>query len=228
VSAIHDLFLGLDRCGPGDADSLRRALALAGTRPDAAVLDAGCGVGADLPALLAAVPQGRVVAIDTAAPFIERVRARFPQVRAEVADMADPPGGPFDLIWSAGAVYNIGIGPALAAWRAKLVPGGRVAVSDLRWSGPARPQAVADFFAAEGIALTDADAMEAEVAAVGWRVLGAMWLPASAWAAYYGPLEPALATCPDPELVAAFRAEIALWRAQGGSFGYRLLVVEPD
>lgn len=227
MSAILDLFLGLDRCGPGDADSLRWALAFAGTRPDAAVLDAGCGVGADLPALLAAVPQGRVVAIDTAAPFIDRVRARFPQVRAEVADMADPPGGPFDLIWSAGAVYNLGVGPALAAWRGHLAPGGRAAFSDLRWRGAARPPAVAAFFAAEGIALTDAATMDAEVAAVGWRVLGAMWLPASAWAAYYEPLEPALATCPDPELVAAFRAEIALWRGQGDAFGYRLVVVEP-
>lgn len=227
MSAIYDLFLGLDRCGPGDADSLRWALALAGTRTDAAVLDAGCGVGADLPALLAAVPRGRIVAVDTAAPFIDRVRARFPRVRAEVADMAAPPGGPFDLIWSAGAVYNLGIGPALAAWRGHLAPGGRVALSDLRWTGAARPQAVAEFFATEGITLTDAAAMDAEVAAVGWRVMGAMWLPRTAWAAYYEPLEPALATCPDPELVAAFRAEIALWRAQGDAYGYRLVVVEP-
>lgn len=228
MSALVDLFLTLDRCGPGDADSLRWALGVAGTRPDAAVLDAGCGMGADLPALLAAVPQGRVVAVDTAAPFIARVRARVPQVRAEVADMADPPGGPFDLIWSAGAVYNLGVGPALAAWRGHLAAGGRVAFSDLCWTGQARPRAVADFFAAEGVALVDAPALEAQVAAAGWRVLGAMWLPPSAWAAYYQPVEGALGACPDPDVVAGFRAEIALWRRFGGSYGYRLMVCAPD
>ena len=226
--SIHDLFLGLDRCGPGDADSLRWALGVAGTRPDAAVLDAGCGVGADLGTLLAAVPQGRVVAVDAAEAFIDRVRARFPQVRAAVADMADPPGGPFDLIWSAGAVYAIGVGAALAAWRGHLAPGGRVAFSDLRWRGADRPQAVADFFAAEGVALTDAGALEAEVAAAGWRTLGAMWLSSGAWAAYYEPLALALDGCADADLVAAFRAEIALWRTHGAAYGYRLTVVAPD
>jgi cyclopropane fatty-acyl-phospholipid synthase-like methyltransferase len=60
--SIFRLFDGLDLCAPGDADSLTRAAA--GLAPDAAVLDAGCGRGADLPVLLSLVPEGRVTAID--------------------------------------------------------------------------------------------------------------------------------------------------------------------
>jgi cyclopropane fatty-acyl-phospholipid synthase-like methyltransferase len=219
---IFDLFDGLDRAGPGDRESLDRALA--GLAPDAAVLDAGCGRGADLPALLAMVPRGRVVAVDTAPAFIAHVRVAFPQARAEVADMASPPGGPFDAIWSAGAVYQIGVGTALAAWRAHLVPGGRVAFSDLCLTGAAAAPAVSAFFAAEGVTLRDAAALEAEVQAAGYRIADAFWLPPAAWEAYYLPLERRLGALPENAVARGFRDEIALWRAHGGDFGYRLVV----
>ena len=222
---IFDLFDGLDRAGPGERESLDRALA--GVAPDAAVLDAGCGRGADLPALLARVPQGRVVAVDTSPDFIAHVRAAFPAVQAEVADMADPPGGPFDAIWSAGAVYHLGVGAALAAWRAHLAPGARVAFSDLCLTGPAPAPAVTAFFAAEGVTLREAAALEAEVRAAGYRIADAFWLPTEAWAAYYLPLERRLDGLPENAVARGFRDEIALWRAHGGDFGYRLVVAQP-
>lgn len=224
---IFALFAPLERAGPGDAESLRRVLAAAGTPPDGVILDAGCGTGADLAVLLAAVPRGRVVAVDTAAPFIAGLRTRFPGVAAHVADMTDPPGGPFDLIWSAGAIYHPGIGPALGAWRGHLRPGGRVAFSDLCWRGAPRAP-VRDFFAAEGVTLRSAEAMAAEVAAAGYRLLDAFWLGARGWRAYYEPLERRLDSfAGDPALIAAFRAEIALWRAEGDSFDYRIVIAEP-
>ncbi len=228
MSDIFALFAPLDRAGPGDAESLHWALAVAGTAPDATVLDAGCGTGADLAELLAAVPRGRVVAVDTAPAFIERVRARFSAVEAHVADMADPPGGPFDLIWSAGAVYHLGVGPALDAWAGHLRPGGRVAFSDLAWYRPDPPEAARAFWAAEGLRLTDAAGLEAQVAAAGWKVLGARWLGPAGWASYYEPLAARLAAFDgDPDLIAGFRAEIALWRAHGRWYDYRIIVAAP-
>jgi SAM-dependent methyltransferase len=192
------------------------------------VLDAGCGTGADLATLLAAVPRGRVVAVDSGPAFIARVRARYPQVEAHVADMADPPGGPFDLIWSAGAVYNLGVARALTSWRAHLKPGGRVAFSDLCWRVPDPPESARDFFASEGVAPTDAAELAALVSQPGWRVLGARWLGAAGWAAYYEPLERRLAKFSgDSGLIDGFRAEIALWREHGETYDYRLIVAEP-
>ena len=228
MSDIFALFAPLDRAGPGDAASLRRALAAAGTPPDAQVLDAGCGTGADLPALLSAVPRGRVVAVDTAAPFIARVRARFAGVEAYVADMAEPPGGPFDLIWSAGAVYHHGVASVLRAWAGHLAPGGRVAFSDLCWRGATAPREARDFWASAGLELPDAAGLEARVTAAGWRVLAAYRLGPAGWADYYEPLAARLDDFDgDPALVAGFRAEIALWRAYGAHYDYRLIVAVP-
>lgn len=229
MSAIFKLFEGLDRLGPGSAESLRWAMGVAGTRADARILDAGCGTGADLDTLEAVAPLGRIVAIDQAAPFIDRVKARFPRVDARVGDMLAPPDGPFDLIWSAGAVYHVGVAAALSAWRAHLAPGGRIAFSDLRLRVPTPPQEVARFFSDEGVSLDGVEALIAEVAAAGYHCLGERWVGPVGWASYYGPLESHLDTYRgDEALVATLRAEIALWRTHGVTYGYRLMVVEPN
>ena len=225
---IADLFTPLDRAGPGDPASLRWALGVAGTAPGAHVLDAGCGTGADLHALIAVLPDARITAIDTEPRFIERVRARFPAVRALVADMANPQGGPYDLIWSAGSVYQIGIEAALDAWAGNLAPDGRVAFSDLCWRVDDPPAEALAFWAGEGLTLGGPDALEARVCKAGWRVLGARWLGQGGWAAYYEPLVARLDSFQgDAALIAGFRAEIALWRAHGKSYDYRLIVAEP-
>ena len=227
--SLYRLFQGLDRCAPGDAASLIRAVgALA---PDAQVLDAGCGTGGDLPVLLSLVPRGRVTAVDLAEAFIDGIRQRHPQVRAEVADMLDPPPGPYDLIWSGGAIYNSGIGPALAAWARHLAPGGRVIFTDLVLRGAAASPEVAEFLAAEGVPLRDAAALRAEVAAAGWRVTDSFWLPDSAWDAYYLPVEgrmEALRGDPDfAEIIPSFQREIDLWRSHGSEYGYLLVQAVP-
>lgn len=227
---IYDLFDGLDRCAPGDADSLR--IACAGLAPTSQVLDAGCGTGADLPMLLALVPKGQVTAIDLAEPFIASIRARYPMVRAEVADMTHPPGGPYDLIWSGGAIYGPSVAKALTAWRSKLAPAGRVVFTDLvlRTSTPA-PEVVS-FFAAEGVPMRDAAALKSCVTAAGWRCRSCDLLPDRAWAAYYEPLELRLdgltIDATTAGVAAAFRAEIALWRQHGTDYGYALVVAVPQ
>lgn len=229
MNAILRLFEGLSLCAPSDPAALARVLA--GVRPDAVVLDAGCGRGADLPVLLAAVPRGRVVAVDLAAPFVAHVCATYPQVEAHLADMMAPPGGPFDLIWSGGAVYGHGVAACLGAWRGHLAPGGRVAFTELCWT-TATPSAVARaFWAGEYPDMGDLAALERAVGRAGYRLVQGEWLPASAWAAYYEPLVPRLdALAQEPgcqEVVEAFRAEIAVWRAAGQDYGYRLIVAEP-
>ena len=80
------------------------------------------------------MPNGHVTAIDRHAGFIEDIAARWRGLRVDtfLGDMLTPVG-PFDFIWSAGAVYNLGIFPALTAWRGALAPGGHVAFSHPGW-----------------------------------------------------------------------------------------------
>lgn len=238
TEAMADFFrihCDLPREGPGDRDSLAAALAVAGIGRDARILDAGCGPGADVAALLEHAPQGHVLAVDAHGPFAEHVAQRFagdPRVSARQGDMLQL-SGPFDLIWSAGAVYGVGITAALAAWRAVLAPGGVVAFSHLCWRGTDRPEEARAFWAGEFPDMTDADAVVAEIGRAGWSLCDARFLPPSAWQAYYGPLEArldVLAADAGPGLaaeIAAHRREIAVWRSCGDSFGYLLCVVRP-
>lgn len=234
-AALLTIHSGLPREGPGDRESLDWALGQAGVARSARVLDAGCGPGADIAGLLAHAPDGHVVAMEAHAPYAARVRAAFAidrRVSVLDGDMARPPGR-FDLIWSAGAVYFLGVTAALAGWRDHLAPGGAVVFSELSWcvADPA-PAAVA--FWAEGYpAITDAAGIAAQVQAAGYRVIAQRWLPRAAWAAYYDPLSARLAMLragADADMTAALdaeQAEIDLWRAHGGDYGYLQVVARP-
>ncbi len=221
------LFDGLTRAGPGDAESLGWAVARAGVPERAAILDAGCGMGADLGTLAALRPGARIVAVDLMETFVARVREVHPGIEVVCADMTDPPGGPFDFIWSAGAAYAPGVAACLLAWRGHLAPGGAVAFSDLCWRVAEPSAAARDFWAAEGLEMRDAEGLEAVVTAAGYRVEAARWLEPGAWAAYYEPVARRLAGLPEDDFTRAFAAEIALWRAHGGDYGYRLIVARP-
>jgi len=44
-----------------------------------------------------------------------------------------------DLLWSEGAIYNIGFERGVSEWRRFLKPGGTIAVSEASWFTPTRP-----------------------------------------------------------------------------------------
>jgi SAM-dependent methyltransferase len=47
--------------------------------------------------------------------------------------------GEFDVIWSEGAVYNMGFEAGVSAWRRFLKPGGKLIVSEITWLSATRP-----------------------------------------------------------------------------------------
>ncbi len=236
--AIHS---DLPREAPGSDATTRRALDLvrADMPPAPRVLDAGCGPGAASAVLLAELPQARIRAVDAHPPFVEAARARAAALGAAdrfegaTADMGAETG-PFDLIWCEGAIYALGVEPALRAWRGALAPGGRVVFSDALWLTDAPdPDAVEMWRAYPG--MTDAAGLDAAVARAGFAVLGGFLQPESDWDAYMDALEARLGAL-EPErettrggraALAETRGEIAVWRRRRGQYGYRLLVVAP-
>lgn len=51
-----------------------------------------------------------------------------------------------DLIWSEGAIYNIGFERGLNEWRKYLKTGGYIAVSEISWFTEQRPAEIHNFW----------------------------------------------------------------------------------
>jgi SAM-dependent methyltransferase len=238
--ALHS---GLPRVAPGSRGSTLRALAATGRAETArSVLDLGCGPGAHTIELARAMPQARISGLDLHAPFLEDLRARAAsagvggRVQGVHADMAAPPFADqyFDLLWSEGAIYQLGVGPALACWRRLLRPGGVLAFSDAVFL-PGAPVDLVAHWHRDYPSMTDVVGARAVVQAAGWQVLDDFLQPASDWEAYYDPLA---ARCDaleadwqnDPAglaVLAETRAEIAFHRTWGQHYGYAFFVVAP-
>ncbi len=229
--AIHS---SLPREGPGDRSTISWAMAFARPPADGRILDAGCGPGADIPWLVKYVPRGRVVAVDSHAPYAHQARARFrgdPRVKVIHGDMLQQ-SGPFNLVWAAGSLYAPGVERALPVLRWMLVPAGRIVFSDLCWTGPERPPEAVEFFSRTYPAMGDEMTLRSRVARAGMRFHVCTELSASAWEAYYAPLEKRLELLRrdvpgDPDLarqIETHEREIELWREYGDCFGYLLCV----
>jgi len=138
---FFEVYEPLPRQGPGSRASAARAFGLcSGLPPSPAVLDLGCGTGGQT-LHLAELTAGSIVAIDSHAPSIERLRIASVErglahrIQPLVGDIGSPSHAPdsFDLIWSEGALYNIGIENALRIYHPLLRPGGYFAFTDAVW-----------------------------------------------------------------------------------------------
>jgi len=228
LSPFFTLHSELPREGPGDADMPLWAVRRAQVRNGARILDAACGPGADIGALLNAVPGSTVTGLDKQAHFVAAASERFaknPRVDIRQGDIAEP-GGPYDLIWCAGALYFLGVEAGLRLWKKALSPGGLVAFSEPVWFTDDRPeQAVANW--AEYPAMTDEAGILSQVNAAGYRAIGTRPVSDAGWEAYYTPLDARIAqlraTNPGPDLTRILDeavAEAAAWRAHREVFGY--------
>lgn len=234
TNAFFTLYQSLDREGPGEPADVAWAAEVLGLATDARICDAGCGSGADVPALLAAAPEGRITAVDSHGPFIDELLLRIdadPRVTAYKGNMAKLKG-PYDLIWSAGALYFLGIEKGLKAWRPALAKGGAVAFSEPCLFTHAPSEATRRFWA-EYPGVTDAAGIDAQIRAAGFETIATRRLSDAAWEAYYRPLEARVAMLrpgADAELAAvldAAQTEIETFRAARAETGYLLSVVRP-
>jgi SAM-dependent methyltransferase len=135
----------------------------------------------------------------------------------------------FDLIWSEGAAYSVGVPVALAHWKALLAPGGRIAFSEIVWTSATPHSRTRAVFAEDYPAMTDAAGVRGWIAGAGLRIVGEFDVSQAGWAAYYGALEQRIAALAvvhgaDHPVLVAHRAEIETWREHGADFAYRFFV----
>lgn len=225
----------LPREGPGETADVAWAAEAAGLAQGARICDAGSGPGGDIGALLRAADGAHVTAIDAHAPFIDAARERWgadKRVDLVAGDYTEI-SGPFDLIWSAGAVYFHGIADLLPQWRPALAGGGAIAFSEPCLFSDGPPSDVVKAMWDDYRRLTNAAGIAAQVRLAGFEVVATRKLSDVAWESYYRPMEARIAelrATADTRMHKALdeaEAEIAAWRANRADTGYLLSVVKP-
>lgn len=244
IPTIHDLdfnliceyFLGQERQGPGNPEMTLRALSfIDGLDSRSRIADLGCGTGGQT-MTLAAATSCRITGLDIFPAFVDRFNERarelgvYGRVNGVVGSMDAPPfeEGTLDLIWSEGAIYNVGFERGLREWRQLLKPGGYVAVTENTWFTDQRPAPIADFWNA---AYPEIDTIPAKVAAMqraGYGFVAAFALPESTWADFYAWQPEAQkrfiqkhAGNPAAEaMMAAVKQERELWESYKALYGY--------
>jgi SAM-dependent methyltransferase len=244
----HPLFLSiygsLPRQGPGSRDSTLRALSAVpdlGSSPR--VLDVGCGSGAQTIVLAEALAEARITAVDKHLPFVaalnRQAEARGWKHRlvAQQGDMnqLDFPESSFDLIWSEGAIYLLGLEQGLRAWQRLLVKGGSLVVSHFCWLRPDPPQACRDYFEPESSDIRTPEANLVLIESCGLRTVAHFTLPTSDWwDDYYRPLEERLAwakvqhgaNSDAKSVLDTIQSEIDLYREHAEAYGYVFFVLQ--
>jgi len=234
ANPMTELFRGLDRLGPGEAADIDWLGTQIDLKPNALIADLACGSGADIGPLLDLTATGSVIASDRNPVFLERARELWgaqARVDMRLSDMREP-GGRFDLIWCAGAIYFLGITTALNAWKSSLTNEGFVAFSEpCFWNEQPLEEAVGIW--AEYPDMGDEVSIRNRIEAAGYGTIATRRLSDKAWSDYYAPLLERigeLRTDAGPELRQVLEetlSEIVAWNKYGDQYGYLLCVVAP-
>lgn len=238
---FFEAFEALPRQGPGSLACTEQALRSCGELPDRArILDLGCGTGAQT-LHLAELCNGSIVAVDRHSPNVERLGAEVAsrglqgRIQPLVADATRLGFAPerFDLIWSEGALYGIGLERAFAICHRFLRPGGRLAFTDAVWRTPEPPAEVRAIFEAEYPTMGRVEDVLAALERAKFTPISHFPLPDEAWwDEFYGPLEQRIESlrrtyAGDPDALAALdrlAQEPAMHRRHGATYGYEFFV----
>ncbi|MFA6508455.1 MAG: class I SAM-dependent methyltransferase [Treponemataceae bacterium] len=242
LALLEELYRGVERQGPGDDALTRTALHFVGPMsPEARIADIGCGTGAQT-MVLASELAGRIVAFDMLPGFLEVLAGKIQ--RAGLEDQVKTLQGtmerlPFkdeelDLIWSEGAIYNIGFGRGINEWSRLLKPGGCLAVTEISWFTSVRPKAVEDYWNEQYSEMDTVAGKIKRIESSGLIPVAHFMLPSYCWREnYYLPLsiaeEAFLKKHKDNplavKLVDESRRERAFYDAYGEYYGYVFYVM---
>lgn len=151
---ICEYFSLIERQGPGSNEVTIKALSfIDGLSTESRIVDLGCGTGGQTMVLAQHAP-GNITGIDLFPKFIDLFNANAAKcklqnrVKGVVGSMENLPfrEEELDVIWSEGAIYNIGFERGLNEWSKFLKTGGYVAVSEASWFTNERPEEIAQFW----------------------------------------------------------------------------------
>lgn len=193
VRLIGEYFSGLERQGPGSPAVTLKALGfIENLSNESRIADLGCGTGGQTMVLAQHAP-GKITGVDLFPAFIDlfnaHARALGLQDRVEgitgSMDQLSFQPGEMDLIWSEGAIYNIGFERGLRDWREFIKPGGFVAVSEASWFKEERPAEIEDFWMEAYPGIDSIPNKVAQMQKAGYIPVATFALPENCWTEHF-------------------------------------------
>ena len=239
---LIDLHKRAKRQGPGGDAETRNAIDLAMLDQSAPlkVADIGCGTGAST-IQLARLLNAKITAIDFLSDFIEVLKGNAEKeglsnkITPLVCSMENLQfdDEEYDVIWSEGAIYNIGFEKGINDWRRFLKPDGLLIVSEITWTTNGRPLEIQKYWQSEYPEIDTASSKINILEKSGYSPIAYFVLPERCWLEnYYRPMQSSFAEFLDRHtysekaeaIVEAEQKEIALYEKYKAYYSYGVYV----
>lgn len=198
LDLLIDFHKDAARQGPGSDEATVRALGyLPPLSEQSRILDIGCGTGAQTMVLAQNTPA-HITAVDALPQFLEKLQEKINQsglthrVQTKEYSMHSLPFAEnfFDVIWSEGAIYNIGFEKGLTEWQKFLKAGGYMVVSEISWLSDIRPAEIEQFWVKEYAEIDTIPAKLAILEKCGYTPVAHFVLDEKNWTEnYYQPIQ---------------------------------------
>ena len=196
---LIDLHKNAFRQGPGgDAETeMAIDISMIDKSTPLKIIDIGCGTGAST-LILAKLLNAQITAVDFIQDFLKILECRAAKmglsekISTQCCSMDELPfrDEEFDVIWSEGAIYNIGFEKGVKEWNRFLKVGGILIVSEITWITDSRPLELQRHWENEypetDVASSKVNVLEKN----GYSPIGYFVLPEHCWLEnYYRPMQ---------------------------------------
>ncbi|MCL2484960.1 MAG: class I SAM-dependent methyltransferase [Endomicrobia bacterium] len=234
---ICEYFSSFKRQGPGSPDMTIKALSfIDNLTPKSKIADLGCGTGGQTITLAQNI-AGDITGIDIFPDFInifndnakkQNLQDRVKGVTGSMDNLTFQ-NEELDLIWSEGAIYNIGFERGFKEWNKYLKKGGFIAVTEASWFTESRPSEIEEYWNFHYPAITTIADCVSIMQKTGYIPVSVFTLPEYCWTDnYFAPQIPVQEKCLNKykeskavkEFVESARLEEKMYQKYKEFYGY--------
>lgn len=236
MADFEAIFRGLDRLGPGDeGDSLKALRSLPIKSGDA--LEIGCGKGVTT-ICLAKNSAFNLTSLDNDEYSLSCLKEKAKENSLEhritsiCASMTAMPfdRGQFDVLWSEGSAYIMGVKQALKSWKPLLKSNGYLVISDLVWLTNNPDAEAIEFWQQNYPDMSTSEQRIKEMMKAGYEVIESFTQSEQSWRNYLDPLKQKITQVEDEGFTSNslndLRKELQIHEQYLGQYGYQVFVLK--
>ena len=189
LKLICEYYSTIERQGPGSPEVTIKALSfIDNLTNESKIVDIGCGTGGQT-MVIANHTSGQITGIDLFPTFIDLFNINSQKLNLQdrvngiVGSMENLPfqNEELDLIWSEGAIYNIGFERGINEWYKFLKRGAFLAVSEISWFTEERPVEIDEFWNNEYPEIDTISNKVTQMEKAGYIPIATFVLPENCW-----------------------------------------------